>query len=543
MIALTVGLSAWCALSGATPRPSTSPSTTSGPGSVPASGPEGWFAHREPNAPRPKLPEKLTGDRVFIIPIREEITGKTFDALERKVIRCRASGAQLVVLDMDTWGGEVHAALDICRLIKTNLKGIYTVCYVRTRAVSAGAMIAMSCHEIVMGPVGTFGDCAPISLAGKLEGTEREKIETVLRTEFKESADRNGYDALLSTRMVSTGVEMWLVRHKQTGELRYVNAKEYRSQVSNPPDLTSGPANPKGEWEYVREILASDRLLTMHASEAMEYGFVRAKVEPGEEDPLGPLMRHYQVVGAPTVLDDNWSEILVEFLISAPVSGILLFAGIICAYIEMNHPGLIVPAVIAVICFGILFGSRYLVGMAQWWHIALFLIGLVLVIIEVFATPTFGILGVVGIIMAVVGLLALVVPTGPDKWPLPETELDWKVFTRAAVAMGLAVVAATIAAGFLAKYLPRMPLASRLVLAPAATFTGPPVAESSPFTRVKVGDVGVAETMCRPVGKVRFGDDLLDASSEGGIVERGAKVRVLANDGNRLIVEEVKKVT
>jgi membrane-bound ClpP family serine protease len=88
-----------------------------------------------------------------------------------------------------------------------------------------------------------------------------------------------------------------------------------------------------------------------------------------------------------------------------------------------------------------------------------------------------------------------------------------------------------------------MPLASRLVLAPAAAFTGPPVAESSPFTRVKVGDVGVAETMCRPVGKVRFGDDLLDASSEGGIVERGATVRVLANDGNRLIVEEVRKAT
>ena len=99
----------------------------------------------------------------------------------------------MVIIDMDTWGGEVIAALDISRLIMTELSQAYVVCYVRTRGVSAGALIALACNEIIMTPdVGKLGDCAPILMGAKLEGTEREKTETVLREEFAESAKRGG---------------------------------------------------------------------------------------------------------------------------------------------------------------------------------------------------------------------------------------------------------------------------------------------------------------------------------------------------------------
>ena len=518
-----------------------SPAPASIPSTAPADAkrtPDGWFAPIPRGTPAPPLPKEVT--RVVVIPIREEITQKTFDALERKAVRCRASGAELVILDMDTWGGEVIAALDITRLIKTELKDIYTVCYVRTRAISAGAMIAMACNEIVMTPVGTFGDCAPISPAMKLEGVEREKIETVLRTEFENSANRNGYNVALSHAMVSIETEVWLVRNKRTRELRYVDAEEFRGQVEIPPGLASAPSNPQGEWELLKVADSSKKLLTMTAENALQFGFTREVIDSPRDKPLEALLKHYNVVGEPTVLNDNWSEKLVEFLTSAPVAGFLMFVGIVCVYIEMNHPGLILPAAVALICFGIFFGSRYLVGMAQWWHIVVFVAGLALILIEVFLTPTFGVLGVVGIVACIVGLLALVVPTGPGEWPIPKSDLDWRVFRNAAFAMGAGFVAAVIAAAAIARHLPRMPLAGRLILAQAPTSTGSPVGDDSAFNRVRVGDVGVAETMCRPVGKVRFGEALLDASSEGDIIELGAKVHVLQKDANRLIVEKVQ---
>jgi len=495
---------------------------------------EGWFAPRKREAGLPSRPEEP--EKVFVIPIREEITTKTFDGLKRKARRCRAAGADLVILDMDTWGGEVGAALDITRLIKTELHDIYTITYVRTRAISAGAMIATACDEIILSNVGKYGDSAPISMGGTIEGVEREKIETVLRNEFKESAQRNGYPDALAQKMVSASLDVWLIRHRSTDEIRYVLAEEWKDRVARPGELLSGK-----EWKYVRTVVPKGRLLTLTPKETVDYGFASAIVRPAmDERPLEPLYERLNMVGEPTFLEDNWSENLAAFFMSPAVSSILLLVGIVGVFSEMRTPGFGVPGIIGILAFAVLFGSRYLTNMAQWWEIALFALGLVLLAVEVFVIPGFGVVGIAGILCCLVALVAIVVPNAPDEIPWPKTNLDWDLFNRSLFWMALGLMAGVLAILILSQYLPNSRMLPRqlvLAAAEASEEGGAPVSDASPIRRIRPGDRGVVEGMCRPVGKVRFGDDLLDAVTEGGVIERGAMVRVLRREGNRVVVE------
>jgi membrane-bound serine protease (ClpP class) len=498
---------------------------------------EGWFAPREAN--RPPLPKEIT--RAFVIPVREAISGKTLDAIERKVKHCRQSGAELIILDMDTWGGELIAGLDISRFLKATLGDIYVTCYVRTRAISAGAMIAMACDEIVMTPVGHIGDCEPITTEGGSVHPAGEKYETEVRTDFRESAKRCGYNQALSVSMVSIGAdsEVWEIRNKKTRELQYVpaNSPQTLSRVAR-PGATTAPADPDSEWELLKVVVPPNRLLTMSTTEAVGFGFVQQVVTPSLEAPYQCLRDLYHIQGEPTVLDDTWSEKLVEFLTSAEVTGILIFAAIVCGYIEFNVPGHIVPGIIAVLCVALAFGSRYLGGMANWWAIALFAVGVVLILLEIFVLTGFGFPAVLGIICCVVGLVAMLLPYSSGPIPLPKSSMDWNIFLNALFAMGVGFVCAVVAVFALASYLPKLPLAGRLVLAPVTTAPDSALTDASPLLRVNPGDVGIVESVCRPVGKVRFGEDLLDAVSEGGIIESAAEVRVLRREGNRVVVEK-----
>jgi membrane-bound serine protease (ClpP class) len=517
--------------------PASGPATTSQADEARRETTEGWFAIPQPREDMPVLPAEVT--RAYVIPIREEISVKTFDAFRRKARWCMEAKAQLVVIDMDTWGGQAIAGLDIAKCIKTDLNDVHTVCFVHTRGISAGALITVACDRIVMTPVGQLGDCAPILRTGTLEGVEREKMESELRAEFVESAERNGYPPALSESMVSITREVWLVRNKATRELRYVLRKDFAGKVTVPPGATTAPSNPDAEWEVLRVVVGNDELLTMTSAQAKEYGFVSDIVQAPMADPYADVAKLFHVQNGFTVLSDNWSEKLVHFLTSAPVMGFLLFVGLLCGYVEMHTPGFGVAGGIAIACFALLFGSNYLVGMATWWEIGLFFLGLALLAVEIFITPGFGVMGIAGIICCIVGLLGMIIPNAPDKLPIPTTALDWSIFSNGLMALIIGFLAAIVAAMFLGRYLPSIPLANRLLLAAPEIPPSAPAGDLSPITRIAPGAVGVVTGTCRPVGQVRFGDDLVDAVAEGEFIAPGAKVTVLKVEGNRVVVTPV----
>jgi membrane-bound serine protease (ClpP class) len=537
--AAAVAVLALCAV---TARSKEAPATKPAFGEAPAGATvttEGWFAPPSPKFAPPALPPEVT--RAFVIPIREPIAEKTYDAVKRKVIRCRLAGAEMIIFDMNTPGGRGDAMEDILRLVLDDMRDVYTVAYVDPEAFSAGAVISLACTEIVVSPTAVIGDAMPIMIGvgGELAPVpkeERSKIESGIRGIIRTTAENRGHSVALCEGMVTIGIEVWLIRNHHTGELRVVNAADERGKVRNAPAAGATQASVSAalatDWEYLRTIDGPESLVTLTGYEAVDAGLARRMLAN-----MDKLRQHYNITAPPTVLEDTRSETLVEFLTSPVVAGILFFVGILGIYVEFNAPGHVLPGVAGLICLAIFFGSRYLIGMASWWMIALFILGVLLILVEILVVPGFGVPGVLGVIFCVVGLLVMLMPYRPGKW-LPNTPLDWRLFTNGVLGVTMGFVGAVAAALAIAKYLHRLPVAGRLVLPSVVPPVEPTVTEGSPYLRVKAGDIGTVERMCRPVGKVRFGEDLLDAGSQGEIIEPGTAVRVLRREGNRLIVEK-----
>ncbi len=504
---------------------------------------EGWFLDPAPAAERLTRPDKV--ERAFVIPIRSQITPTLAEIIRRKIVRCRAGGAQVVIFDVDSPGGRVDAMDDIIQMILDELPGVYTVAWVHPNAHSAAAIISLACHEIVMVGSGQIGDAMPLLIGQDgapqaLPEEIRAKIESPLLAKVRTLAERNGYDPDLLSSMVTLKLEVWLVRHRRTGQLRIVDAGEWAGKVVKPPS-SQPDASAKiidSEWEYLLRIDPADRLLTLTTKEAARYGVSRATTNT-----MADLRQRYRIAAEPTHLVDNWSERLTGFLTSAPVMGILFFAAIFFAYIEMNTPGFGVPGAIAIFCFALMLGSQFLVGLANWWEIGLLVVGVALLLVELLILPGFGVAGLTGIVAIVAALLAMLIANPPDQLPLPRTNLDWSVFTNGLFAMMVGLVASVPAILIAARYLPKVPLARRLFLGPAPAFVGPPVSDSSPIRRIEVGAEGTVVARCRPVGLVRFGEDLLAASSQGEMIEPGTRIRVLRRDGNRLVIEPVQEAS
>jgi len=501
--------------------------------------PERWYV-RKPAQPPPTLPAAI--ERAFIIPIREEIRTSTYDAIVRKSAEARARGAQIIIFDMDTPGGASDAMDNIVELITRDLQDVYTVAYVNPQAFSAGAVISLACNEIVMVRDGVIGDAMPILISpGGVEAMPemiRGKIESAARAIIRTLAERNGYNPALCEAMITMKMEVWLVRNRDTEELAIVDADKVRHLVAGAPGeedakMASRPATGP-VYDYLLTIDTSGELVTMTASEAYRMGFTDRILNSMSE-----LRKHYGMTTEPTVMIDTWSERLVAFLTSPVVTGLLMLVGILAIYAELHTPGFGLAGTVAIICFALLLGSRYLTGLAQWWEVALFVVGLILIGLEVFVIPGFGIAGILGILFCVAALLAMVVPNAPDKLPLPKTDLDWSIFASGAMALGFAFVGAIAGMIFLARFLPKVPVAGRLVLAPPAPSVAPPAAETAAIWALRPGEVGVVTATCRPAGVARFGETLVDVVSEGEFLSPGTTVTVLRNEGNRIVVTAV----
>ncbi|MFA6425507.1 MAG: NfeD family protein [Phycisphaerae bacterium] len=218
--------------------------------------------------------------------------------------------------------------------------------------------------------------------------------------------------------------------------------------------------------------------------------------------------------------------------------------GILGVYAELKTPGLGLPGLLAVVCFAILFGSRYLVGMATWWEAAIFAVGIALLFLEVFVIPGFGIAGVCGIICILIGLFGILVPNRPDELPWPKYDfgdLQWKLLTDSGLAMGIGFIGFMIAAYFLAKFLPKTSAFAGLVLSPAMAgeklqinATAPPEVSE----KIQIGDSGIAITKLRPAGRAKFQNTVVDVITEGDLIDKDCRVSIMRIEGNKVVVKQ-----
>jgi membrane-bound serine protease (ClpP class) len=495
-----------------------------------------WLAAAEPNEPNQTglAADTDEGAQATIIPCKGMVDDALFHSIERRSEMAMANGATYLIYEISTYGGLVNAADDIAKyFIQTVADRATTVAYVTTEAISAGALISVSCNDIIMRRNTTIGDCAPIMLGGKLEGVEREKAESFLRARFQTAAEANGYPELLLKAMVTMQTQVYRVRNVKTDQYEFFEGENLPTDA-NAYDV-----------ESAEEIVSEDELLTLTDSQALEYGVARAVVDD-RDGALAFLAERDGVrfTGRPAVLNPSWSEQMVSWLNSPAVAAVLFMLMLLGAYIEFSTPGLGLPGLVAVICLAIILGSKYLVGLANWVEIALFFLGIILLLIEFLVLPGFGIAGMLGIACLLGGLFGMLIRNPPDELPWPETPMDWRIFNSGVLGLAFGFVGFVVLAWVASRFLPRLQFLSGLVLVPTAG--GRVGGRPSPSvttepdeggTTLHIGDRGEVTSRLRPAGKARFGDALVDVVATGEFLDVRTPVEITEIHGNRVVVK------
>jgi membrane-bound serine protease (ClpP class) len=492
-----------------------------------------WSRGAEPNEPI----AQVRSAKAAVIVCKGLIDDGLFKSIKRRTRLALDDGVEYLIYEIGTYGGLLDAADSISKYLILDVgKKAHTVAYITTEAISAGAMISVSCQDIIMRNNTTIGDCAPIAMGAKLEGVEREKAESFTRAAFIRAAEANGYPAALLKAMVTMQTKVYRVRNLEKSRQQDRDVFEFFEGDDLPTDANQYDLNTK-------ELIDSeDELLTLTASKAHEYGVARATVE-NLQGALDFLARRDNVVfdGEPAVLKTNWSEELVRWLNSPAVVAVLVMLAMLGVYIELSTPGVGLPGLVALVCFATVVGSKYLVGMANWVEVLLLLAGIVLLLVEIFVLPGFGVAGILGIVCIFGGLFGMLVRNPPDQLPWPQSSFDWQVFTEGVLGLSLGFVGFLAAAVLLTKHLPKLrPLSGLRLVAP----TGGPMSASTismtqppqSRTELRVGDVGQVVAILRPAGKARFGDAIVDVVAQGDFIDNGAKVRIIEMHGNRVVV-------
>jgi len=463
------------------------------------------------------LKENVSPGKVSIIPLSGMIDGGIYNSLTRRVEIAKENGSNLIIFELDTYGGQLEPAFEISEHI-SNIKNTKTIAFIPTKAISAGSLIAISCNEIYMAPQAELGDCEPIvpSSEGGYK-TVGEKIQTVLRTKFRKFAEKNGYPVLLAEAMVTKEIEVYHVVTEDRPDGFYISGRELKEMNDEE----------KKKLKSKKLIIEEGKLLTMYAKEAYEYQFAKEIVE--DRNSLLKLLNLENVT--PDILETNWSEEMVRFL--GRISPVLLGIGLAALWMEFKSPGFGLPGIVGILCLATVFLSKHLVGLAETPEIIIFFIGILLIAVEILFIPGFGIAGIPGIILILIGAILSF-----QDFTIPRTPYDVDLFITNIFAVMCSIIGSGIAIFLMFKFMPGMPFFNRLVLTTSETTQSGFVIPSQPAGGSDLtGAKGMALTALHPTGKIEVNNNTLDVVTDGEFIEKGQTVEIIEIRGNRIVVK------
>ena len=394
------------------------------------------------------------------------------------------AGAAAVVLDINTFGGRMDAAVQI----RDALLGakVRTIAFVNKRAISAGALIALSAENIVMASGGTIGAATPVQMGqpGEPAAAVGEKTVSYVRKEFRATAEARNRPPLLAEAMVDADVE-------------------------------------------IAGVIEKGKLLTLTTEEALKHKLIDLRADTLEEalEKLGlskPELRS---------LAPNWAENVVRFLTHPVISSMLISIAMLGIFLEMRTPGFGVPGGLGITSLALFFWGHWLVQLAGWEELLLGLAGITLLALEVLVIPGFGIAGLMGILALVAALVLSMIGPG----------FTTTFMLAAAGRVVFALLFAVLASVVLLRFLPRLPFGRRLVLK-----SGLAAAEgyaSAPESDMKwLGKTGRASSPLRPAGIADIDGQRVDVVSDGEHIDAGQPIRVTHVDGNRIVVRHITDI-
>jgi len=436
------------------------------------------------------------------ITLEGDVDSGMSDYARRAIAEAVARKPDLIVFEINTFGGRLGAAFDIVDTI-TALK-IPTISLVQKKAISAGALIALSSDKLYMLPSTTIGDCAPIVQSS--DGQPQivgEKIQSPLRAKFRNLAERNGHPRLLSEAFVSPDLGVMELSGKDT--TIYINVAEYNDMSEDE----------QKKWTSKKTLVRAGELLTMTNEEAQ-----RLKFSKGTPENIEAFKKEVGITRT-EIIEISWAEKLTRFI--GAISGILMILGFGALYMEFKTPGFGIFGVIGIVLLATVFLGQYASSLHDKLPLVLLCLGVVFMLLEILVLPGTMICGALGIICFVAALaLSFDGSNLPDFAPKLVSLSNWQyglmyIMLCAVLALSLPIVAS--------KYLiPMLPDSFTPINKTDLSKAHSPVEEF--VEEIKKGDTGIALTDLRPCGHAKFGDKMFDAQSRSDFIVAGSAVKV-----------------
>jgi membrane-bound serine protease (ClpP class) len=420
---------------------------------------------------------------VYLFDIREEIAPPVWLKTKKAFTEAEKAGADLLLIHMNTYGGMVQYADSISTRIMNSR--IPVAVFIDNNAASAGAWISISCDSIYMRKGARIGAATVVNQNAE---ALPDKYQSYMRSSMRATAEAQGRDPKIAEAMVD-------------------------------PDI------------YIEGITDSGKVLTFTTSEAIQHGYCDGVAETTDEAIRNYGFSQYEVKTLRLTILDR----LIGFLVNPVVSGILIMLIIGGIYFELQTPGIGFPSAVAIIGALLYFAPLYIQGLAEHWEIIIFFVGVILLAIEIFAIPGFGVTGVLGITFIVTGLVLSLIGN---------VMFDFSGVKAGSVLVSFSIVITSMFLSLVLSYMLTVQIFGHSTMLFGQLSLATEQKSEMGYTIMDpglqnlIGAEGVAHTMLRPAGKIIIRDRQYDATAETGFIEKGEKVVVADYLNAQLIVRK-----
>jgi membrane-bound serine protease (ClpP class) len=282
------------------------------------------------------------------------------------------------------------------------------------------------------------------------------------------------------------------------------------------------------ERVVVEGLVDSTQLITLTSQEAIKYGIADTILTS-----LNEVLAAYNLENAEIIdVDVDWAEKVVRFISNPIISGLLIMIGLVGMFTEVKTPGWGLPGTMAVIALALFFGANYILELASAIEIILFVAGVILLLVEIFIIPGFGVFGILGILFMISGLFLGLIAD----FPL----IDWSDISFAIIQLASTFVATGILIFIMSRLLPKSNIWNNLILVKNLDAQSGYTMSRPSFIHL-LNSSGKSYTDLRPAGTVVIGDERYDVVTAGEFIPRGTPVKIIRVEGSKVVVEEIKE--
>lgn len=428
---------------------------------------------------------------IYKIDIKKEISNTTHLYLSNGLKEANTLKADAVLIHLNTYGGLVDAADSMRTAILYSPIPVYV--FIDNNAASAGALISIACKKIFMRKGANIGAATVVNQTGD---AMPDKYQSYMRSMIRSTAEAHGKDTLIQD-------------------------KDTLFKWKRDPLIAEAMVD---ERVIVPNLIDTGKVLTFTSEEAIKWGYCDGIAESPEEVITQYLgYQNYNLKS----YTPSWFDNLKGFLMSPILQSFLIILIVGGIYFEMQTPGMGFPSLVALTSAILYFAPLYLDGLAANWEILIFFIGILLIVIEIFVIPGFGIIGISGILLVLGGLT-----TGL----LNNTDFHFEKVGNKEFGEAILTVLIGLVAGFISTIWLSNKIGNRGIFQEMALHTDLEKAKSTMDLSSLVEKEGIAYTVLRPSGKIKIGQEIYDGISESGFIEKEELVKVIRTENAQIYV-------